>query len=449
MKSILILGAGLSASSLIRYLLEQSTTHNWQVKVVDKDLDLVKRKLNGHPNGMALSFNALDANERRPEISKADLIISMLPARFHVDVAKDCINLRKNLITPSYISKEMKELDQAAKDAGIVIMNEIGVDPGIDHMSAMKIIHAIENKGGTVHSFKSFCGGLIAPEYDNNPWNYKFTWNPRNVVVAGQGGASCFIDHNEYKYIPYNRLFGRLFKTSIEGYGEFEGYANRDSLSYRKTYGIETIPTIFRGTLRRPGYCEAWNIFIELGMTDDSYKMENSEFLTPRSFLNAFLPYHLTRSVEDKFKDFLREDRSHMYHKFEWLGLFDSSAPIGVSDASPAQLLEKILVDKWVLEPNDKDMLVMYHEFEYELDGQNYAITSSMVNIGENQTYTSMSNTVGLPVAIAAKMILTGQLTNKGVTLPIHPEVYNPILNELETFDIQFIEKEIQLDCKI
>ena len=234
MKIILILGAGLSSSTLIRYLLENSIENNWQVRVVDQDINLAKRKINQHPNGVALSFNALSSAERMPEIEKADIVISMLPARFHVEVALDCIALKTNLITPSYISPEMKNLDAAAKSAGIVIMNEIGVDPGIDHMSAMKIIHEIKEKGGDLHSFKSYCGGLIAPEYDNNPWNYKFTWNPRNVVVAGQGGASCFIDHNEYKYIPYNRLFGRLMRLSIDGYGDFDGYANRDSLFIRR-----------------------------------------------------------------------------------------------------------------------------------------------------------------------------------------------------------------------
>lgn len=449
MKTILILGAGLSSSSLIRYLLEHSSENNWQVRVVDQDLNLATRKINQNPNGIALSFNALSSDERKPEIEKADIVISMLPARFHVEVALDCIALNTNLITPSYISHEMKNLDAAAKNAGIIIMNEIGVDPGIDHMSAMKIIHEIKEKGGDLHSFKSFCGGLIAPEYDNNPWNYKFTWNPRNVVVAGQGGASCFIDHNEYKYIPYNRLFGRLMRLSIDGYGEFDGYANRDSLSYRKTYGIENIPTIFRGTLRRPGFCQAWNVFIELGMTDDSYKMENTEHLTPRSFLNAFLPYHVNRSVENKLKDFLREERISLFERFEWLGLFDGATPLGIENASPAQLLEKILVGKLVLSEEDKDMLVMYHEFEYSFNGQNYQITSSMVNIGENHVYTSMSNTVGLPVAIAAKMIVNGAISLKGVHLPIQPEVYTPILEELAEYNIQFIEKEVQLDCKI
>ncbi|MFN5911338.1 MAG: saccharopine dehydrogenase family protein [Bacteroidota bacterium] len=444
MKTILILGAGLSASSLIRYLLEHATTNGWLLRVTDQDIELVKRKIHGHPNATALNFNALDPAERRPEIERADLVISMLPARFHPEVAKDCVDYKKNLITPSYISPEMRSLDEKARQAHITIMNEIGVDPGIDHMSAMKIIHQIKDSGGKMTAFRSFCGGLMAPESDNNPWNYKFTWNPRNVVLAGQGGASCFLDHGEYKYIPYNRLFSRLMRISIDGYGDFEGYANRDSLSYRKTYGLENIPTIYRGTLRRPGYCQAWNVFIELGMTDDSYKMDGSEKLTPRSFLNAFLPYHPNMSVEDKFRQFLGKEREALFERFEWLGLFSKEVTIGVVNASPAQLLEKILTGKLVLNAGDKDMLVMYHEFEYEKDGQRYLVTSSMVNVGEDQIYTSMSNTVGLPVAIAAKMILNGQIRKHGVTLPIEKEIYTPILKELEDYGILFSETKTE-----
>ena len=265
------------------------------------------------------------------------------------------------------------------------------------------------------------------------------------MVLAGQGGASCFLDHNEYKYIPYNRLFSRTLRVTIDGYGEFDAYANRDSLSYRKTYGIDAIPTIFRGTLRRTGFCQAWNVFIELGMTDDSYTLERSDELSPRSFLNAFLPYHPTKKVEAKFKEFLREERAELYDKFAWLGLFDASSPIGLANATPAQLLEAILKNKLVLEKEDKDMLVMYHEFEYKLGEKRYAVQSSMVNIGEDQTYTSMANTVGLPVAIAAKRILNGQLVTKGVTLPIQRENYFPILEELHSLGIKFTETEVEL----
>jgi len=442
MKTILVIGAGLSSSSLIRYLLQNSISNNWQVRVVDQDIELAKRKVNGHPNGVALSFNALDPIERKPEIEKAALVISMLPARFHIEVALDCIELKTNLITPSYISPEMKALDSAAKEAGIIIMNEIGVDPGIDHMSAMRVLDEIKVKKGVLHSFKSFCGGLIAPESDNNPWNYKFTWNPRNVVLAGQGAAACFQEENEYKYIPYNKLFNRLDKISIPGFGDFEGYANRDSLSYRSIYSLDTIPTIYRGTLRRPGYCKAWNILVELGLTDDNYKMDKSEDLTPRSFLNAFLPFKTGISIEDKFKKYLGEN-IELYPKFEWLGVFNHSPKFGIKNASPAQLLENILVKKWTLDPADKDMLVMYHEFVFEINGIKKRITSHMVNIGEDHVYTSMSNTVGLPAAICAKMILNGTLLAKGVQLPIKPEVYNPILNELEDLGICFIEEEV------
>lgn len=443
MKNILILGAGLSSSSLIRYMLQHAEENKWFLRIVDQDLDLVQHKLHGSPHGEALTFDATDSAERRPEIERADLVISMLPARFHVEVALDCIDLKTDLITPSYISPEMHALDQQAKDAGIVIMNEIGVDPGIDHMSAMKIIHRIQASGGTVTSFKSFTGGLIAPESDDNPWNYKFTWNPRNVVLAGQGGAACFIRNGEHKYIPYNRLFGRLDYMTVEGYGDFVGYANRDSLSYRKTYGLEGIPTIFRGTLRRPGFCEAWNVFIELGMTDDTYSMEATQNMTPRAFLNAFLPYNLTMSVEDKFREFLRADRAHLYSRFEWLGLFDKQPMVGLENATPAQVLQKILVDKLTLNEDDKDMIVMIHEFEYEINGEKGSITSHMVNIGEDQTYTSMSNTVGLPLAICAKMILNGEIKDRGVTLPVQAHIYDPILDELETFDIKFNEKHV------
>jgi saccharopine dehydrogenase-like NADP-dependent oxidoreductase len=442
MKTILILGAGLSSSSLIRYLLEKSVENNWQLRIVDQDTELVKTKINGHPNGTALSFNALDSDERRPEIEKADLVISMLPARFHIGVAEDCIALKTNLITPSYISPEMIALDIEAREAGIIIMNEIGVDPGIDHMSAMKIINHIKGQNGKITSFKSFTGGLIAPESDNNPWNYKFTWNPRNVVLAGQGGAASFIRNGEYKYIPYNRLFGRLDYHTVPGYGDFVGYANRDSLSYRQTYGLEDIPTIFRGTLRRPGYCEAWNVFIELGMTDDTYHMVETKGMSPRRFLNAFLPYNQELTAEEKFKEFLREDRMHLYEKFEWLGLFDREVIIDKDNVTPAQILQEILVRKLSLDEGDKDMIVMLHEFTYELNGKEYFLKSSMVNIGEDRVYTSMSNTVGLPAAICAKMILNDDIKLKGVTLPVMAEVYEPILSELEEYNIRFIEEE-------
>lgn len=440
MQNILILGAGLSASSLIRYLLQNAATHNWHIRIVDQDINIVKRKIGDSKQATALCFNALVSEERIPEIEKADLVISMLPARFHVEVAKDCLKFKKHLITPSYVSEEMKALDQEVKAAGLTFLNEIGVDPGIDHMSAMKIINEIKEKGGEITSFKSFCGGLIAPESDDNPWHYKFTWNPRNVVLAGQGGLASFKKKKEYKYIPYHQLFKRIDHIHIKGFGEFEGYPNRDSLSYQSVYGLEQIETLYRGTLRRPYFCEAWNVFVELGMTDNNLKIANSHELTPRSFLNAFLQYHPTFKIEEKFKQFLGEQNQHLYEHFEFLGFFENVL-IGIPEnLTSAEILEELLVRKLVLNPNDKDMLVMHHEFEYRLNDQYYALNSSMVNIGEDQTFTSMSNTVGLPMAIAAKMLLKGEIKEKGVILPIHKEIYEPILDELSAYHIRFID---------
>lgn len=442
MQTILILGAGFSSNSLIHYLADNSEKYNWQILVVDQNFEQLKEKVKGLKRTTPLNLDALNKRLRRNQIKKADLVISMLPARFHPEVATDCVELKKHLITPSYVSKEIEVMHNQAVEAGICIMNEIGVDPGIDHMSACKILDEIRHKKGEITSFKSFCGGLIAPEYDTNPWNYKFTWNPRNVVVAGQGSAAQFIEQNQYKYIPYGQLFRRLDTMSIEGYGNFEGYANRNSLQYRKIYGLEEIPTIYRGTLRRVGYSAAWDIFVQIGLTDDSFQMENSEFLTPRSFLNAFLPYKEEDTVEHKLERYFTKENKDAYKKIEWLGFFDDSKPIGLKNASPAQLLEKILVDKWKLAPNDKDMLVMYHEFEYQLKDKKYKVTSSMVHIGEDQLKTAMANTVGLPIGICAKLILTGKLHLKGVFRPTDKTIYEPILKELEEFDICFSEQE-------
>ena len=442
MKRILLLGAGLSASTVIKYLLEQAQENNWQLRVVDQSLDLVKGKLAGHPNGVALSFNALDQNERWEEMKQADLIISMLPARFHLEIAKDCLELKKNLITPSYASSEMNALNEEVKNAGLIFMNEMGVDPGIDHMSAMRIIDSIKEQGGEITGFKSYCGGLIAPESDNNPWNYKFTWNPRNVVLAGQGGTACYIDRHQYKYIPSNQVFTRLDHLAIDGYGDFDGYANRDSLSYRQIYGLDDIPTIYRGTLRRPGFCKYWNVFVQLGLTDDHLILPDSEEFTPRTFINAFLPFEEETPVEQKWMNACKPLGITDISRFEWLGLFDGTTKLGLKDATAAQILEKILVNKLVLEPGDKDMVVMVHQFTYLLNGEKRFIESSMVNLGDDQVQTAMSKTVGYPVGICAKLILQNQISERGVLLPIKAEVYNPILDELEELGVVFQELE-------
>lgn len=443
MQTILVLGAGLSSNSLLDYLSANASEGKWQVKVVDQNFEMLKEKVENLPAVTPLNFDALDKEVRREHLKDADLVISMLPARFHIEVARDCVDLKKNLITPSYVTPEMKSLHKDAISAGICIMNEIGVDPGIDHMSACRILDHLRSINADIISFKSFCGGLIAPESDNNPWNYKFTWNPRNVVLAGQGGAARFIEQNQYKYIPYVKLFSRVDEMEIEGFGQFEGYANRNSLQYRSVYNLESIPTLYRGTLRRRGYCKAWDVLVQLGLTDDSYQMENSETLTPRTFLNAFLPFKEELTVEEKLKEFFTREDEESFNRISWLGLFEDTKVIGIKDASPAQLLEEILKDKWKLELDDKDMLVMYHEFEYLLNGDKRKIVSSMVHLGQDQYKTAMADTVGLPIAICAKNILKGEFTEKGVLLPLKTAVYTPILDELETFGIKFFERDV------
>ncbi|QED38742.1 saccharopine dehydrogenase [Antarcticibacterium arcticum] len=445
MRQILVIGAGKSTSVLIRYLLEKAESENLLITLGDLDLEQAKRISRGHSRCNAISLNVFDKESRENAIQNAHIVISMLPASFHIEVARDCIKFKKNLVTASYVSKEMRALDSEVKQNGLVFMNEIGVDPGLDHMSAMQVIDQIRAKGGKMLMFESFTGGLVAPESDTNLWNYKFTWNPRNVVVAGQGGVAEFIQEGKYKYIPYHRLFRRTEFLHVDGYGKFEGYANRNSLDYRSIYGLEDILTLYRGTIRRVGFSRAWNMFVQLGMTDDTYELENSEHMSYRDFVNSFLPYSPTDTVELKLRHNLKIDQDDiMWDKLVELDLFNDGKKIGIPNATPARALQKILEDKWTLAEDDKDMIVMYHKFGYELEGEKKQIDSTMVHIGEDQTYTAMAKTVGLPVAIATLAILNKKITTPGVQIPITREVYEPILEELQEYGISFQEKETE-----
>lgn len=443
MKNILIIGAGKSSSALIKYLLEKSNEENLFLTIGDISTENAIILINNHKNAKATILDVFDEDQRKQEIQKTDIVISMLPARFHIEVAKDCIQFKKHLVTASYISKEMKSLDEAAKRYGLVFMNEIGLDPGLDHMSAMQVIDRIIDNGAKMLLFESFCGGLVAPESDTNLWNYKFTWNPRNVVLAGQGGAAMFIQESTYKYIPYHKLFRRTEFLNINGSGKFEAYANRDSLKYRNAYGLKDIPTMYRGTIRKVGFSKAWNIFVQLGMTDDSYTIEDSSTMSYRDFVNLFLAYSPSDSVELKLRPYLKIDQDDvMWEKLVELDIFNPNKKIGLANATPARMLQKILEDSWTLQKEDKDMIVMQHLFGYEIDGDKRQIESSLVVLGENQTYTAMAKTVGLPVAIAALKILKGEIKTPGVQIPISKEVYQPILKELENYGIVFTEKK-------
>lgn len=443
-RKILVIGAGKSTSHLLNYFLEKADIENLHLTIGDLNPEAIPVATTNHSHCSVISLDIFKDTERKKAIQDCDIVVSMLPAFLHSKVAQDCIVFAKHLVTASYVSEEFKNFDEQAKKKGLVFMNEIGLDPGIDHMSAMQIIDRIREKGGKMLLFESFAGGLVAPENDNNLWNYKFTWNPRNVVVAGQGGAAKFIQEGTYKYIPYHKLFRRTEFFDIEGYGRFEGYANRDSLNYREAYGLHDVLSLYRGTMRRVGFSKAWNMFVQLGMTDDSYTIENSKGMSYREFVNLFLPYSPTDSVELKLRYYLKIDQDDiMWEKLLELNLFDAQKTIELSRATPAQILQQILEDSWTLADNEKDMIVMYHKFGYELNGQKKQIDANMVVIGDNRTYTAMSKTVGLPVAMATLAILNKKIVTPGVQIPIKKEVYEPILSELINYGIIFKEYEV------
>lgn len=439
-KNILILGAGYSATVMIEYLLKKAQEYNWQVTVGDISEELAVKKIAGNPHGRAIKFDINNEEQKQSEINNADVVISFLPSFMHLLVAQECLRKSKHLLTASYISQDMKALSSDVKNKGLLFLNEMGVDPGIDHMSAMQVIDNLKSRGCRILGFTSNTGGLIAPESDNNPWNYKFTWSVRNVVLAGQGTAK-YIEKGRLKYLPYNQLFVRTRKTSVPDYGEFDYYPNRDSLSYRSIYGLDDIQTLIRGTFRRPGYCQAWNVFVQLGITDDSYQFETRPGLTYRDFINSFLPYSNTLNVEDKLCRLLNlEPNGEIMNKLKWLGIFED-IPVGLNSGTPAQILQKLLEEKWKLETGDKDMIVMQHKFEYEESGSVREITSSMVVTGKDENHTAMAVTVGMPVALAAEMLLKNEIKLTGVHIPVFPELYNPVLSKLENYGVKFFEE--------
>lgn len=447
MEKILILGAGRSSNSLINYLLDHAEDRDWQITVADYALQLAEEKVKDAARGKAAAVDINNDQERQSLIAENSIVVSMLPAKFHPIVAEDCLKLEKHLFTASYVSADMKALNEKAKEKGLLFLNECGLDPGIDHMSAMKVIdHIREDKGLEIRAFESFTGGLLAPDPDDdNPWQYGFTWNPRNVVLAGQGTVK-FIQEGRFKYIPYHKLFKRTEMIHIPGHGYFEGYANRDSLMYLDVYNLRGIKTLYRGTLRRPGYSKAWDVFVQLGATDDTYQMENVEDMTHRQFINSFLSFNPNDSVELKLAHYLGLDlEGPEMHKLQWLGLFDEE-PVGLLKGSPAQVLEHILKKKWTIEPDKKDQIVMWHLFDYVEDGVTKRIRSAMVATGENARETAMSKTVGLPLGIAIRLFSEGKIEARGVHIPITPEFYNPILEELDKIGFQFIEEEMVLE---
>lgn len=445
MKRIVILGAGKSSSVLIDFLLAEAQQRGWKIAVGDLDPAVAAARVGDHPAGESFAFDVHDAGDRRTRIRSADLVVSMLPASLHPLVAKDCIASKVHFTSASYVGDDMRQLSEAAERAGVILLNELGVDPGIDHMSAMEKLDSLRDQGATITRFETFTGGLVAPQSDDNPWRYKFTWNPRNVVLAGQGVVK-FKHNGRYKYIPYHRLFRRYEPLSIPGYGDFEGYPNRDSLKYRGHYGLWDVDTIYRGTLRRPGFCKAWDCLVQLGLTDDSYELEDLDQLSWRDYVNSYLWYDPDASVELKIRAYLKlELNAPEFDQLAWLGLFEDT-PIGLSRGTPAQVLQKKLEEKWAMAPDDQDMIAMLHKTEYELDGRREEVQSSMVCVGDDGVRTAMAKTVGLPLAIGALGVLDGTIQRRGVVIPTVKDVYEPVLAELTKHGIEFHDRTTPID---
>lgn len=445
-KRIVILGAGRSSSSLIRHLLQHAGEEQFEVRIGDLDLALAERKAEGHNSASTFSLDAQDPASRRKEIDAADLVISMLPAFLHPEVARDAIACRTPLITPSYLSPAIAAMDEEAKAAGIPILNELGLDPGIDHLSAMEVLDGLRNEGAIIRGFESYTGGLVAPESDTNPWHYKFTWNPRNVVLAGQGGSATFLEHGGIRVLPPHRLFKEVTTIDVPGAGRFEGYANRDSLAYRSIYGLDDVDTLVRGTLRGDGFCGGWDALFQLGMNRDDAQLTCPPGMTWRDFTAGFAggvaPGASGAVVREAVGRAVGADERSL-DLLQDLGLF-SDVPLSRVTGSPADILQALLEEKWALEDGDLDMIVMWHRFRYELEsGETKIKTSHLIHKGEDEVHTAMSLTVGLPLALAARMWLRGDWSATGVLLPTSPALYRPLLDGLAKEGIVFAETEM------
>ncbi|MDE3253190.1 MAG: saccharopine dehydrogenase NADP-binding domain-containing protein [Bacteroidota bacterium] len=434
MKHILLFGAGKSATVLIAYLQEIAVQKQWQVTIVDQDLAALQAKLNRHPLILPVGISIHDAKTRYGLIQQADVVISLLPPSLHILVAVDCLEARKSLLTASYVDDQMRSMSGAIKEANILFLCEMGLDPGIDHMSAMQLIHRIRNRQGRILSFVSHCGGLIAPESDNNPWHYKFSWNPRNVVLAGKAGAE-YLEDSIVRQVPYEKLFTDCPKVRIPGLGTLAYYSNRDSLSYLPTYGLSDAHRFQRTTLRYPEFCSGWEKVVAAGLTDETVLLDTDALSVADFFQQAFA------------RKGLQLDTPLLREQFGFLG-WENPAPLGLGKVSSATILQHILEEKWKLLSGDRDMVVMMHELAYETDmGSGLPpvtrnVKSYLVVKGENALHTAMAKTVGLPLGIAATLFLEGRITETGLQIPILPGIYEPVLTGLQQHGIVFEESE-------
>ena len=435
MKNILLFGAGKSATVLIQYLISNASSNQWHITIVDADEKLIVEKTNQHPATTAVQANVTNDIIRTALIKNTDLVISMMPPFLHILIAKDCVQFGKHLLTASYADEHIKALANDVKSKGIIFLCEMGLDPGIDHMSAMQIINKIKDAGGLITSFKSHCGGLVAPESDDNPWHYKISWNPRNVVLAGKAGAE-YLEDGKIVKVPYEHLFDetKTIITCNNTIGTLSYYPNRNSLPYIDLYNLQTAKTFIRTTLRKQAFMQGWNTIIQLKLTDEDIAYQSDDMSLADFFETHFKKHeiNLNLSTEDKFR-------------LQFLGLYDKLTIINKGMISAADGLQFALEKKLVLSSSDKDMIVMQHEIVYEIAQQKKQTTSALTVIGDDNLHTAMAKTVGLPLGIAAKLILNGAITLTGLQLPICKEIYEPVLIELAEHAVAFIEETIDL----
>jgi len=439
MKKVLILGAGLVAKPLVRYLLDQP---DLQVEVASRTVSKAEKLIDRHPRGVAKELNLKSEAALKDEVAKADVVISMVPYAFHPKVAEFCIGHKKHMVTTSYVSEAMKKLDQDAQKAGVLILNELGLDPGIDHMEAMRVIHGIHDKGGELLSFISFCGGLPAPEANTNPFGYKFSWSPTGVLLAGKNSAQYLQDGREV-FIPAEKLFESYTLRAIEGLGVFEGYPNRNSLPYIELYGVPETKTMLRGTLRNIGWCETVRTMVRLGLLDQEEKDWTG--LTFAGFSRKLL----NTQAEDIKKEISERlgipPGLAILRRLEWLGLF-SDEPLPLQKGSALDIIGARMTQKLAYAPGERDMIVLQHEFVASYpDSRQERVISTLIDFGIPAGDSSMARTVGLPAAIGTKLIIEGKIKETGVHIPVSPQIYQPILAELKTLNIAFNERREKL----
>jgi saccharopine dehydrogenase-like NADP-dependent oxidoreductase len=440
MQTILVAGAGKSSIYLIEYLLSHAPKRKWKVIVADGSAEAIAEKTRNSPFAEAAVIDITDANQREPLVQQADMVLSLMPPHLHIHLAKDCMKYKKNLITSSYISPEMKEMDEAVKAADLMFMCEMGLDPGIDHMTANQIIHSTQRVAASITSFKSYCGGLIAPESDNNPWHYKFSWNPKNIITAGLGGAH-YLQSGKHVEVPYEEIFENNKKIKVDGHGSFAYYPNRDSLKYLDQYDVPDIKTFLRATFRHPDFCKGWDAVIRLGLTNEQDKFDRSGY-TYSQWMQQKTGSNSNTNLEKDVATVLGlKPDDKVISMLQWLGLF-SHEPLQKGNFSSADILLTLLLEKWAMTPEDKDMVVMQHDVEYIHKGKKVKLASSMVLKGESRDHSAMAKTVGLPMAILAKLVLAGKVVPPvGVHIPNMPSVYKPVLTELEHHGIIFTDK--------